>query len=123
MPTFATSNGGPAEIIHDQVNGFHIDPHCGDDAQAKLEAFFERCAEEPSYWDDISRKSIKRVEERYTWVLYASRLASLCTVYSFWSHITSLERQEAKRYLESIYILLYRRLVEEMKSKRCYEHS
>lgn len=115
LPTFATQNGGPAEIIRDGVNGFHIDPHHGADAQAKLEAFFERCAEDPSYWEDVSRKGMRRVEERYTWKLYASRLASLCSVYSFWNTITSLERQQAKRYLESIYILLYRRLVDEMK--------
>jgi len=123
MPTFATCYGGPAEIIHDGINGFHIDPHHGDAAQATLEAFFERCAEDKGYWEKFSRSSIRRVQERYTWQLYASRLASLCSVYSFWSHITSLERQEAKRYLESIYILLYRRLVEEMKSKGCYDHS
>jgi sucrose synthase len=123
MPTFATSNGGPAEIIRDRVNGFHIDPHRGDDAQAKLEAFFERCARDSTYWSHISRRSIERVQERYTWQLYASRLASLCTVYSFWSRITSLERQEAKRYLESIYILLFRKLVRDMKENGgCSSH-
>jgi len=122
LPTFATCNGGPAEIIKDGVNGFHIDPHHPLDAQAKLESFFQRCADDPSHWDQISRASIKRVEERYTWQLYASRLSSLCSVYSFWNTITSLERQTAKRYLESIYILLFRRLVEEMKRGGGYTH-
>ena len=84
---------------------------CGGNDRARA----ARCADDPPYWDQISRASIERVEERYTWQLYASRLASLCSVYSFWNTITSLERQTAKRYLESIYILLFRRLVEDMK--------
>lgn len=117
LPTFATQNGGPAEIIKDKISGFHIDPHHGDAAAEVLASFFERCQKEPTYWDTISQASRDRIKSRYTWDIYASRLVSLCHVYSFWGKVTSLERREAKRYLESIYILLFRKLVEKMRAQ------
>jgi sucrose synthase len=30
LPTFATCNGGPSEIIKHGKSGFHIDPYHGD---------------------------------------------------------------------------------------------
>lgn len=117
LPTFATQNGGPAEIIKDKISGFHIDPHHGDAAAEVLASFFERCQQDPTYWDTISNASRDRIKARYTWDIYASRLVTLCHVYSFWGKVTSLERREAKRYLESIYILLFRKLVDKMKAK------
>ena len=117
LPTFATSNGGPAEIIQDKRSGFHIEPHHGDAAADTIADFFEKCRHDGGYWHKVSQASRERIASRYTWDIYASRLVSLCHVYSFWGAVTSLERREAKRYLESIYILLFRRLVEEMKTK------
>lgn len=117
LPTFATQNGGPAEIIKDKISGFHIDPHHGEAAAEIMTSFFQRCRDDPTYWDTISQASRDRIKSRYTWDIYASRLVTLCHVYSFWGKVTSLERREAKRYLESIYILLFRKLVDKMKSK------
>lgn len=42
LPTFATSNGGPAEIIEDRVSGFHIDPYHGAAAADIIADFFQR---------------------------------------------------------------------------------
>eukprot|EP00889_Picochlorum_renovo_P002551 jgi/Picre1/29581/NNA_004966.t1 len=117
LPTFATKNGGPAEIIRDGKSGFHIDPHHGEESAEKMVKFFEACIKDPSYWESVSRASRERIFSRYTWDIYASRLVTLCDVYTFWNHVTSLERREAKRYLESIYILLFRSLVEKMKDR------
>lgn len=76
--------------------------------------FFERSVKEPAYWERVSRASIDRIFSRYTWNIYASRLVSLCQVYSFWNHVTGLERSvdAKKRYLEAIYILKMRKLIE-----------
>jgi hypothetical protein len=76
--------------------------------------FFERSVKETSYWDRISSASIDRIFSRYTWNIYASRMVSLCHVYSFWNHVTGLERSvdAKKRYLEAIYILKMRKLME-----------
>ncbi|KAL0356405.1 UNVERIFIED_CONTAM: Sucrose synthase 6 [Sesamum radiatum] len=41
LPTFATNQGGPAEIIVDGVSGFHIDPNNGDESSNKIADFFE----------------------------------------------------------------------------------
>lgn len=117
LPTFATKNGGPAEIIVDGKSGFHIDPHHGEESAEKMVKFFEACIEDPSHWETVSQASRERIFSRYTWDIYASRLVTLCDVYTFWNHVTSLERREAKRYLESIYILLFRTLVEKMKDR------
>jgi len=110
LPTFATRFGGPLEIIEDGVSGFHIDPNRGDLAAARMADFFRRAEEDPSVWDTISRNGLARVEERYTWKLYARRLLTLSRVYGFWKYVTDLERDETKRYLEMFYALQYRPL-------------
>jgi hypothetical protein len=48
---------------------------------------------------------------RFTWELYARRLLTLTTVYSFWKHVSDLDRSETKRYLEALYCLQFRSLV------------
>nr|GMC51943.1 sucrose synthase [Ipomoea batatas] len=46
LPTFATNQGGPAEIIVDGVSGFHIDPNNGEESSNKIADFFQKCTEE-----------------------------------------------------------------------------
>lgn len=79
--------------------------------------FFERSAADPEYWRRLSDGAVQRIQSRYTWSIYASRMVSLCQVYSFWKHITSLERRENKRYLEAIYILLMRPMVDKVRTR------
>jgi sucrose synthase len=47
---------------------------------------------------------------RYTWALYARRLLTLTSVYSFWKHVSDLDRSETKQYLSALYCLLLRKL-------------
>ncbi len=110
LPTFATRYGGPSEIIEDGVSGFHIDPNRGDQAALALAGFFERSAEDPGYWEKISRQSLARIGDRYTWKLYAEQMMTLSRVYGFWKYVTNLEREETYRYIEMFYNLQYRRL-------------
>ena len=112
LPVFATCFGGPLEIIEDGVSGFHIDPNHGDAATARMAKFFARCEEEPGEWDRIAAGALARVQERYTWALYAERLMTLAKVYGFWRHVSNLERAETQRYLEMFYGLQYRPLAE-----------
>jgi sucrose synthase len=112
LPTFATQNGGPREIIEYGVSGFHIDPDHGSEAARTIVNFFKRCKEEPQYWSQISNGGIQRVEERYTWKLYASRLMTLSRIYGFWKYVTNLERDETRRYLEMFYGLMFKKLVQ-----------
>jgi hypothetical protein len=37
------------------------------------------------------RAAISRVEERYTWRLYAQRMMTLSRIYGFWKYVTNLE--------------------------------
>jgi sucrose synthase len=108
LPTFATRFGGPLEIIQDGVSGFHIDPTQGDEATARMLDFFRRTENYPDAWEDISKAGIQRVEERYNWPLYANTLLKLSRIYGFWKYITSLEREETRRYLEMFYGLMFR---------------
>jgi sucrose synthase len=66
------------------------------------------------YWERISQASQDRIFSRYTWEIYAKRLVTQSQIYTFWRSITPLERRETKRYLEALYILLMRRLVEKV---------
>jgi sucrose synthase len=114
LPTFATCFGGPLEIIKDGVSGFHINPNHGKLATQKIVNFFEKCQQQPEYWDRISRESLDRVEARYTWELYASRMMTLSRVYGFWKFVSDLERTETRRYLEMFYNLQFRPLVQKL---------
>jgi sucrose synthase len=65
LPTFATNQGGPAEIIVDGVSGFHINPMDGREAANKLADFFQKCKEDPSYWNKVSTDGLQRIYEWY----------------------------------------------------------
>lgn len=113
LPTFATKNGGPSEIIRHGVSGFHIDPFHGASAAAIMADFFEAAVRDAgASWRRISEGALKRVAERYTWRRYADRLLTLTGVYSFWRVVSDLERVETRRYLQSLYCLLLRPRVE-----------
>ncbi|KAK3194150.1 hypothetical protein Dsin_025460 [Dipteronia sinensis] len=111
LPTFATCHGGPAEIIEHGVSGFHIDPYHPDQAAEHMADFFQKCQEDPSYWNKISDAGLQRIYERYTWKIYSERLLTLAGVYGFWKYVSKLERRETRRYLEMFYILKFRELV------------
>ncbi|KAH9288375.1 hypothetical protein KI387_032492, partial [Taxus chinensis] len=111
LPTFATSKGGPAEIIIDGVSGFHIDPQNGDEASDKIAVFFERCKQEANYWSKVSDAGLQRIYESYTWQIYAQKLINLASVYGFWKYISNRDRRQTQRYMEMFYILEYRKLV------------
>lgn len=112
LPTFATLHGGPAEIIVHGKSGFHIDPYHGDQVTELLVKFFEKCKEDPSHWETISKGGLKRIQEKYTWQIYSERLLTLAGVYGFWKHVSKLDRLEIRRYLEMFYALKYRKLAE-----------
>ncbi|KAK4761701.1 hypothetical protein SAY87_029585 [Trapa incisa] len=112
LPTFATCNGGPAEIIVHGKSGFHIDPYHGEQAANLLVDFFEKCKSDPTHWDAISQGAMKRIQEKYTWQIYSERLLNLTAVYGFWKHVSNLDRLESRRYLEMFYALKYRPLAE-----------
>jgi len=112
LPTFATCFGGPMEIIEDGISGFHIDPNHGDKAARRIAEFFEACARDPEHWRRIAEGGLQRVEERYTWRRYASRMMTLARVYGFWKYVTDLERAETRRYLEMFYGLQFRPLAQ-----------
>ncbi|AKJ65246.1 sucrose synthase [Kiritimatiella glycovorans] len=114
LPVFATCYGGPLEIIEHGHSGFHIDPNHGEASSHLMADFFRKCREEPGHWDTLSKGAIKRVEEAYTWSLYASKMLSFARIYGFWKYITHLEHEETCRYLEMFYGLMYRRLAEQI---------
>eukprot|EP01018_Ginkgo_biloba_P031503 Gb_22873 [translate_table: standard] len=111
LPTFATSKGGPAEIIIDGVSGFHVDPYNGDEASEKIADFFERCKRETNYWNVVSDAGLQRIYESYTWKIYAEKLINLAGIYGFWKYVSKSGRRETQRYMEMFYILKYRNLV------------
>ena len=63
LPTFATNQGGPAEIIVDGISGFHIDPHNGEESSNKIADFFEKCLQDSAHWNRISAAGLQRINE------------------------------------------------------------
>lgn len=108
LPVFATMYGGPLEIIQDHVSGFHIDPVNGIESSNKILEFILKCKKDPSYWEKISAKAIKRVDTAYNWELYAQNLLSLAKIYGFWKYTTNIEMEDMTAYLDVLYHLLYK---------------
>ncbi|KAF7831168.1 Sucrose synthase 2 [Senna tora] len=63
LPTFATNQGGPAEIIVDGISGFHIDPLNSDESSNKIASFFEKCKVDSTHWNNISVAALRRINE------------------------------------------------------------
>ncbi|KAM7268172.1 hypothetical protein ACFE04_010338 [Oxalis oulophora] len=110
LPTFATNQGGPAEIIVDGVSGFHIDPNNGDESSNKIADFFENCRENPQLWDKFSMEGLKRINECYTWKIYADRLLNMGCMYTFWKKLNKEQKQAKDAYIHMFYNLLFRNL-------------
>ncbi|XP_062105534.1 sucrose synthase 7-like [Humulus lupulus] len=111
LPTFATNQGGPAEIIVDGVSGFHIDPNNGDEASNKIADFFEMCKQDATYWNKFSIAGLQRINECYTWKIYANKVLNMGCVYNFWRQLNKEQKQAKQRYLQLFYSLLFRKLV------------
>jgi sucrose synthase len=108
LPVFATCYGGPLEIIENGRSGFHINPDRGDEAAARMAKFFAACRQDPEHWENISKGALQRVNQAFTWDLYAKRMLTLSRIYGFWKHINQLERLEIRRYLEMFYGYIHR---------------
>ncbi|MBW4418478.1 MAG: sucrose synthase [Myxacorys californica WJT36-NPBG1] len=108
LPTFATRFGGPLEIIQNKVNGFYINPTDHEEVASVVVEFLEQCDRNPTYWDQISQKSIDRVYSTYTWKIHTSRLLSLAKIYGFWNYSSQENREDMLRYIESLFHLLYK---------------
>uniref|UniRef100_A0A0D9VN35 Sucrose synthase n=1 Tax=Leersia perrieri TaxID=77586 RepID=A0A0D9VN35_9ORYZ len=110
LPTFATNQGGPAEIIVDEVSGFHINPLNGKEASDKIADFFQKCKEDLIYWSKMSTAGLQRIYECYTWQIYATKVLNMASIYGFWRTLNKEERQAKQRYLHMFYNLQFRKL-------------
>ncbi|CAN4083710.1 unnamed protein product [Withania somnifera] len=118
LPTFATSQGGPAEIVVDGVSGFHIDPNNGDESSKKFANFFQKCKEDPEHWNRISAQGLKRIYECYTWKIYANKVLNMGSIYTFWRKLYKDKKQAKQRYIETFYNLEFRNLVKDVPIKK-----
>ncbi|KAG2667855.1 hypothetical protein I3760_15G133600 [Carya illinoinensis] len=110
LPTFATNQGGPAEIIVDEISGFHIDPNNGDESSNTIADFFEKCKLDPENWDKISKAGLQRIYECYTWKIYANKLLNMGAVYGFWRQLNKEQKLANQRYIHMFYNLQFRNL-------------
>ncbi|KAK4426997.1 Sucrose synthase 6 [Sesamum alatum] len=110
LPTFATNQGGPAEIIVDGISGFHIDPNNGNESSSKIADFFEKCKGDGRYWNRVSLAGLKRINECYTWKIYANKVLNMGLAYGFWRRLNKEQKQSKQRYIDVFYNLQFRKL-------------
>uniref|UniRef100_A0A1J3JU94 Sucrose synthase n=1 Tax=Noccaea caerulescens TaxID=107243 RepID=A0A1J3JU94_NOCCA len=111
LVTFATNQGGPAEITVDGVSGFHIDPSSGEESSDKIADFFEKCKIDTNHWNMFSAEGLQRIKECYTWKIYANKVLNMGSTYSYWKHLNKDQKLAKQRYIHSFYSLQYRNLV------------
>ncbi|KAK9079867.1 hypothetical protein SSX86_001540 [Deinandra increscens subsp. villosa] len=110
LPTFATNQGGPAEIVVDGVSGFHIDPNNGDESSNKIADFFTKCKVNDEHWDQVSQAGLQRIYECYTWKRYANKALNMGSMYGFWRQINKENKQAKQRYLDILYNLQFKNM-------------
>ncbi|PRQ15803.1 putative sucrose synthase [Rosa chinensis] len=110
LPSFATNQGGPAEIIVDGVSGFHIDPNNGEESSNKIADFFERCRADGEYWKKISAAGLQRIYACYTWKIYANKMLNMGSTYGFWRQLRKEPKLAKQSYIHMFYSLLFRTL-------------
>nr|GEU88194.1 sucrose synthase 7-like [Tanacetum cinerariifolium] len=110
LPTFATNQGGPAEIIVDGVSGFHIDPNNGDESSNKIADFFTKCKVDTEYWDRLSQSALQRIYECYTWKIYANKTLNMGSMYGFWRQLNKENKQAKQRYIDILFNLQFKKL-------------
>ncbi|KAL7201770.1 hypothetical protein ACSBR1_033467 [Camellia fascicularis] len=108
LPTFATNQGGPAEIIVDGVSGFHVDPNDDDESSNKIADFFEKCKVDAEYWNKVSQEGLKRIYECYSWKIYANKVLNMGSLYGFWRQMNKEQKRAKQRYIQLFYNLLFR---------------
>ncbi|KAK1384138.1 Sucrose synthase [Heracleum sosnowskyi] len=110
LPTFATIQGGPAEIIVDGISGFHIDPTNGNESSNKIADFFEKCRVDTKYWNRLSQDALKRIYECYTWKIYANNVLTMGSIHGIWRQMNKEKKQAKQRYIDMFYNLQFRKL-------------
>nr|APR63891.1 sucrose synthase 6 [Populus tomentosa] len=110
LPTFATNQGGPAEILVDGISGFHIDPNNGDESSNKIADFFKKCKTDAEYWNKMSAAGLQRIYECYTWKIYANKVLNMGSVYGFWRQTNKEQKLAKQRYIEAFYNLQFNNL-------------
>ncbi|XP_021292044.1 sucrose synthase 7 [Herrania umbratica] len=110
LPTFATNKGGPAEIIVDGVSGFHIDPNNGDKSSNNIADFFDKCKTDAEHWKRVSTAGLHRIQECYTWEIYANKLLNMGSIYGFWRQLNKEQNLTKQRYIQLLYNLQFRNL-------------
>ena len=92
LPTFATCNGGPKEIVENEKSGFHIDPYQGDAAGKTMVNFFEKCTKEDGYWNQFSDAGLERIRTKYVKIHthFLLQLDTICISKEFLSIINFL---------------------------------
>ncbi|KAG5109116.1 hypothetical protein JHK84_046023 [Glycine max] len=114
LPTFATNQGGPAEIIVDGVSGFHIDPYNGDESSDKIADFFEKCKTDSQHWNRMSKAGLQRINECYTWKIYAKKVLNMGSIYGFWRRLNREQKLAKERYIHMFYNLQFRNLAKQV---------
>ncbi|KAK7314735.1 hypothetical protein VNO77_33263 [Canavalia gladiata] len=114
LPTFATNQGGPAEIIVDGVSGFHIDPYNGDESSNKIADFFEKCKTDSDHWNIMSKAGLQRINECYTWKIYANKVLNMGSIYGFWRMLNKEQKLAKERYIHMFYNLQFRNLAKKV---------
>ncbi|XP_052190356.1 sucrose synthase 6-like [Diospyros lotus] len=119
LPTFATNQGGPAEIVVDGVSGFHIDPNNGDETGNKIADFFHKCKQDSGHWLRMSEAAVRRINECYTWKIYANKVLNMGSIYGFWRQLNKKEKQAKQKYIDMFYNLQFRNLVQKITTSKC----
>ena len=109
LPTFGPIFGGPSEIIEDRESGYLMNTSKPDLIAEVLWDFMRDCQIDENCWEQVSKNSMDRVREKFTWKLYSEKLIRLTKLYGFWRYTESQEGMvKMDRYCDLLYHLCFK---------------
>ncbi|KAF3952971.1 hypothetical protein CMV_021532 [Castanea mollissima] len=86
--------------------------NCGLPTFATNQDFFDKCKLDATYWTKFSTAGLQRINECYTWKIYANKVLNMGNIYSFWRQLNKEKKQAKQRYIQLLYNLQFKSLAQ-----------
>ncbi|KAG9129134.1 hypothetical protein Leryth_006394 [Lithospermum erythrorhizon] len=83
-----------------------------------IEELLTKSKDDPEHWNMISIQGLQRINECYTWKIYAKKVLNMANIYSIWRHLNKDEKEAKRRYIQALYNLQFKKLANNLITKK-----
>ncbi|MBD2469313.1 sucrose synthase [Nostoc sp. FACHB-145] len=123
LPSFATKFGGASEILENREDGFIVNPTDLEGTAQSILNFFDKCENNPHYWEEVSEWMSQRILNNYNWSSHANQVLLLAKMFSFWNFVAPANNEARDRYMETLFHLIYKPRAEKILEQHMHKHN